>query len=139
MSEAMGWWIAAAVVVLAEVATGTFYLLMVSFGLIGGALAAHAGLPFAGQCIAAALLGGLAVVVWHQRRGKVASPPPGANHDLLLDIGQHVRVTRWGSDGRTHVHYRGADWQARWGGDGAPEPGEHVILALDGNELVLGH
>ena len=44
MSPAVLWWIATAVLVLAELTTGTFYLLMVSLGLAGGALAAQAGL-----------------------------------------------------------------------------------------------
>ena len=38
-----GWWLAAGVLVVAELATGTFYLLMLALGLAAGALAAHAG------------------------------------------------------------------------------------------------
>ncbi|BDI05688.1 NfeD family protein [Sphaerotilus microaerophilus] len=139
MSPAVLWWIATAMLVLAELTTGTFYLLMVSLGLAGGALAAHAGLALSAQLLTAALVGGAAVVAWHLYRARQPAPPaPGANHDIQLDVGEHVMVTAWDAAGRTHVHYRGADWQARWAGGGPPEPGEHVIRALDGNVLLLG-
>lgn len=138
MSPAIVWWIATAVLVLAELATGTFYLLMISIGLAAGALAAHAGLDTTGQLLAAALLGGGATAAWHLRRQRQPAPPPAAaNHDVLLDVGERVAVAAWDEAGRTRVHYRGADWQARWVGAGAPQPGEHVIEALDGNVLLL--
>lgn len=138
MSPAIVWWIATAVLVLAELATGTFYLLMVSVGLAAGALAAHAGLDTSGQLLAAALIGGGATAAWHLRRQRQPAPPPAAaNHDVLLDVGEHVAVTAWDESGRSRVHYRGADWQARWDGRGLPQPGEHVIAALDGNVLLL--
>ena len=38
------WWVAAGLMVAAELATGSFYLLMVAFGMVAGALAAHLGL-----------------------------------------------------------------------------------------------
>ena len=139
MSPAVLWWIATAVLVLAELTTGTFYLLMVSLGLAGGALAAQAGLALSAQLLTAALVGGAAVVAWHLYRARQPAPPsPSANHDIHLDVGERVAVTAWDGAGRSRVHYRGADWQARWVGTGAPEPGEHVIRALDGNELLLG-
>ena len=43
LSNASVWWIAAGVAVAAELATGTFYLLMIALGLGAGALAAHFG------------------------------------------------------------------------------------------------
>jgi membrane protein implicated in regulation of membrane protease activity len=139
MSPALMWWIAAGLLVLAELATGTFYLLMLSLGLAGAALAAHAGLGTSAQLVTAALVGGGAVVAWRLRRQREAAPPPvSSNRDIHLDVGESVQVTVWEIGGRTRVNYRGAQWQARWEGPGAPEPGRHVIRALDGNELVLG-
>ena len=35
------WWVAAGIVVAAELATGTFYLLMIALGLAAGAVAGH--------------------------------------------------------------------------------------------------
>ena len=65
MSEPMLWWLAAAILVAAELVTGTFYLLMLSLGLAAGALAAHAGLGTPLQLLCAALAGGGAVAFWH--------------------------------------------------------------------------
>jgi membrane protein implicated in regulation of membrane protease activity len=139
MSQALLWWIATGLLVLAELATGTFYLLMLAVGLAGAAAAAHAGLALTGQLLTAALVGGAAVIAWHlQRRRQPAPPAVAANRDVLLDVGERVHVAHWGSDGRARVHYRGAAWAARWVGDGPPEAGDLVIRALDGNELLLG-
>ncbi|MBC7547724.1 MAG: NfeD family protein, partial [Polaromonas sp.] len=44
MNESGIWWLLAGGVVIAELLTGTFYLLMMAIGLVAGALAAHAGL-----------------------------------------------------------------------------------------------
>jgi membrane protein implicated in regulation of membrane protease activity len=139
MSQALLWWIATGLLVLAELATGTFYLLMIALGLAGGAAAAHAGLALTGQLLTAALVGGAAVIAWHlQRRRQPPPPAVMANRDVLLDVGERVHVSHWGADGRARVHYRGAAWSARWVGDGPPEAGDLVIRALDGNELLLG-
>ena len=44
MAESTLWWIVTGVLVALELATGTFYLLMLSLGAVASALAAHAGL-----------------------------------------------------------------------------------------------
>jgi membrane protein implicated in regulation of membrane protease activity len=138
LSPAVFWWIAAGVLVAVELATGTFYLLMLALGAAAAALAAHAGLAFAMQLVIAALVGGGAVAGWHQRRQRQPqSPPASANRDVNLDIGERVHVAHWLADGTASVHYRGAQWSARYAGDGTPAPGEFVIRAVEGNRLML--
>lgn len=51
------WWLMAGVAVVAELLTGTFYLLMLAVGLAAGALAAHAGLGNTAQILVSALVG----------------------------------------------------------------------------------
>jgi membrane protein implicated in regulation of membrane protease activity len=132
------WWVAAGVLVAAELASGTFYLLMLALGVASGALAAHAGLPFSAQLLVAAAIGGGAVAAWHLKRTRQPPAPRAqANRDVVLDVGERVRVSHWSADGSATVHYRGAAWQARWQGQGAPTPGEHVIRAVEGNRLLL--
>ena len=46
LSGATGWWIVAGVLVAAELATGTFYLLMLALGAAAAALAAHLAIAF---------------------------------------------------------------------------------------------
>jgi membrane protein implicated in regulation of membrane protease activity len=137
-STATLWWIAGGVLVAAELATGTFYLLMLALGCAAGALAAHAGLGFNAQVIAAALVGVGATAGWHLRRMRQPrSAPAESNRDVNLDIGQTVVVRAWGADGSTHVSYRGASWQAGYEGEGTPAPGPHAIVAVRGNRLML--
>jgi len=137
-SAATGWWIVAGVLVAAELATGTFYLLMLAVGAAAAALAAHGGMAFSGQLVVASIIGGGAVAAWHLKRSRQpAAPPATENRDVNLDIGERVTVARWNTDGSATVAYRGATWQARWHGQGAPAPGEHVIRAVEGNRLLL--
>jgi len=137
-SAATTWWLVCGILVAAELATGTFYLLMVALGCAAGALGAHAGLGSTGQLVLAAMMGSGATAAWHvKRQRKPQALPAGMNHDVNLDIGQRVRVDHWDEDGAARVHYRGAQWTARYAGQGSAVPGEHHIVALDGNELRL--
>ncbi len=136
LSAATQWWLAMGVLVAAELATGTFYLLMLALGCAAGALAAHAGLGVTMQIVAAALIGGGATAAWHAKRARQPRAAPAeTNRDVHLDIGQFVRVEQWDADQSARVNYRGASWAVRFAGKGTPLPGEHVIVALNGNEL----
>ena len=137
-SVATWWWVAAGVLVAAELATGTFYLLMLALGLVAGALAAHLGVGALGQVIAAAVVGVGATAVWHgwQRR-QAPSPAARENRDVNLDIGESVKVDAWANDRTTRVHYRGSTWAARLAPGAAAAPGDHIVSAVEGNWLVL--
>jgi membrane protein implicated in regulation of membrane protease activity len=132
------WWVAAGVAVAVELATGTFYLLMIALGLTAAAIAAHLDLGLSAQVVAFALVGGGSVAVWHWKRAHAPrSAPAASNRDVNLDIGEHVRVDAWADDGTAQVHYRGSHWQARLAPGSAAAPGEHRIVAVEGNWLVL--
>ena len=132
------WWMAAGVLVAAELTTGTFYLLMVALGCAAGALAAHAGLGASAQVVTAALVGGGATAAWHLKRAsQPRSAPAEANRDVNLDIGERLWVQAWHTDGTAHAPYRGALWSVRHAGPGTPLPGEHVIVAVQGNVLQV--
>jgi membrane protein implicated in regulation of membrane protease activity len=135
-SLSTGWWIAAGVLVAAELATGTFYLLMLALGAVVGALAAHAGLGLNGQLMSAALVGIGAVVAWHLvRRRHGPAAPVAENRDVNLDVGERIEVLNWQADGTGSAMYRGARWDVRHTGRGAPQPGWHVIRSVEGNRL----
>ena len=132
------WWVTTGLLVVLELTSGTFYLLMLAVGTAMGALAAHAGLPFPAQLVAAAAVGGAAVVLWHRRQlARKTTLRSAENPDVNLDVGSRVQVEAWGADRQAQVHYRGAAWNARFGGSSAPAPGEHVIIAVEGLQLVL--
>jgi len=130
------WWLATAALVAVELASGTFYLLMLAVGTAGAALAAHAGLGHSGQYLVGAVVGGGAVALWHWRRGNPRYDP-GSTPELNLDIGSTVQVAAWQPDGSARVQYRGAAWDAHFAGQGSPVPGEHVIRAVQGSRLLL--
>jgi membrane protein implicated in regulation of membrane protease activity len=139
---AAGWWVIAGVLIAAELATGTFYLLSLAVGCAAGAIAAHVGLGSIAQTVVAAVVGGGSVfALFLKRRRRPREAPAASNRDVNLDIGNTVEVDHWdvhGPSHTTHVTYRGANWAARYEGTGRPSAGEHVIQALDGNVLILG-
>ena len=138
LSAASWWWIGAGVLVAAELATGTFYLLMIALGAVAGALAAHVGLGGTAQLAAAAIVGGGATALWHWRRAHAPrSAPFQSNRDVNLDVGERVRVDAWGADRTARVSYRGTGWTVVYQGDGPPAPGEFAIAAVEGNRLVV--
>ena len=137
-SGATWWWIAAGVLVAAELAVGTFNLLMLAFGMAAGALAAHSGLPLPWQLVLAALVGGGAVVAWRIKRGRDPKPEPAAsNRNVNLDIGSQVHVKHWNADGTARVQYRGTEWDVRYQGAGVPAVGDYTIRALEGSRLLV--
>ena len=89
------WWVLAGVLVIAELLTGTFYLLMLALGSVAAAVAAHAGATGSGQFVAAALVGGGATAVWHFKRARAPrSAPAASNADvavILVDAARGVR------------------------------------------------
>ncbi len=139
-SGATWWWVAAGVLVAAELAVGTFNLLLLALGMAAGALAAHTGLALPAQLVLAALVGGGAVVAWRAKRARDLAPEPAApNRDLNLDIGSRLHVGQWNADGTARVAYRGTEWNVRYQGADVPAAGEFIIRALDGNCLLVDH
>jgi membrane protein implicated in regulation of membrane protease activity len=137
-NAALAWWIAAGVLVAGELASGTFYVLMIAVGCVAAALAAHAGAGSAMQMVVAAVVGGGAVAAWHVRRRRTATAvTPARNPDINLDVGERVHVDAWHADGTARVRYRGAEWNVRFVGAGAPAPGAHVIAEMRHDELAL--
>jgi membrane protein implicated in regulation of membrane protease activity len=139
LSPTSVWWIAAGVAVAAELATGTFYLLMIALGLAAGALAGQFGSSEPIQFLAAAVVGGGATAFWHWRRVSGAPPrsPVASDRDVNLDVGERVHVSTWATDGTARVSYRGSTWAARLQPGAHAVAGEHVVAAVEGNWLVL--
>ncbi len=138
LSASSFWWVAAGIAVAAELATGTFYLLMIALGLAAAAVAAHLGLAGTAQVVVGALVGGGATALWlWHRASQPRSAPPRENRDVNLDIGERVHVTHWAADRTARVDYRGSGWTARLQDGADAAPGVHVVVAVEGNWLVL--
>jgi membrane protein implicated in regulation of membrane protease activity len=128
------WLIVAGVLVMAELMTGTFYLLMLSLGATAAALTAYADSTLTWQIVAAALVGGGANVLWHVKK-PLSNDAQDSN--VHLDIGETVTVDVWDAQGHTQVKHRGAQWAAVCAANATPEPGLHRICEMQGNRLVL--
>ena len=134
------WLVAAGLLLVAELFSGTFYLLMLAVGMLAGAVAAHFGTIFDVQLVAASLVGIGAVVAWHSiRRRKKLLASVMENELDSLDVGHSVYVQEWLADGQAHVQYRGTQWAARLrsGVQGEPKLGLHKIVDIQGNTLIL--
>ncbi len=139
MEQWLVWVVAGFVLVIAELVTGTFYLLVVGVGAFVGALAAWLGGNELVQAVAggAVAIGGVFFVHhWHRRNR--AGESEGAN---LLDRGQPVVLEGWTNE-QAHiarVKYRGTSWDARLAaGHEHPAPGTTLYIeGQEGNTLVV--
>jgi membrane protein implicated in regulation of membrane protease activity len=144
------WWLFAGAFVIAELLTGTFYLLMLGLGFAGGALAAHAGLGVGWQYLITSLTGGLLVAICYLKQSKQSTGKNAqqTNPAIHLDIGSVVDVDQWSSLGTANVQYRGANWAARHVGIKSKQglsseavngfmAGSFRIKAVESNTLVL--
>lgn len=140
MSESTLWCVIAAFLVCLELLSGSKHLLMLSLGAVAAAVVAGTGAPETQQLLAAALVGSLAVVLWHRRllqRGAIAHDDDNSAGLSQLDLGEEVLVLRWSSNGTAHVSYRGTERRARHHGPLVPQAGAHRIRAIEYDFLVL--
>ncbi len=138
MAESTIWWLMAGAFVALELVTGTFYLLMLAVGMVAAALAAQAGAGTVLQLLVAALVGGGAVVVWHQvKKRKPTDPSARADRSVNLDVGEIVQIEAWGPEGTANVKYRGSNWTAIHRSGVIPSAGAHRVSELVGSRLLV--
>jgi membrane protein implicated in regulation of membrane protease activity len=132
------WVIVGFVLVIAELMTGTFYLLVLGVGAFAASVVAWAG----GELLLQSVVGGVVAVGgamlvhhWHGERG------PADGRSNLLDRGQPVVLEAWSNEGAgiARVKYRGASWEARLAGSEArPAPGATLYIdGMEGNTLIV--
>ena len=135
MEPWLAWGVLGLALVIAELLTGTFYLLMLGIAAFGGAAVAGLGQPFSVQSIVAfivAAAGCWAVHVWRAKNRGQQMPP--------IDAGMPASFENWIDAGArlARVRYRGASWDARVEGADPLDPGATVyVLATDGNTLKV--
>jgi len=138
MEESTIWWLVAGAVVVTELVSGTFYLLMVAIGLVAAALAAHLGMPWALQMVTAAVVGGGAVMAcYFLKKKRPGDPSSRADRSVNMDVGETIFIDSWNSDGTTSVKYRGAQWTAIHRAGVTPSTGMHRVAELVGNRLLV--
>lgn len=134
------WWLLAGTAVAVELATGTFYLLMLSLGFAAAALASYLGFSLPLQIAVAALVGaGSVLALRRYRAGSAPIATASANRDVNLDIGETVQVDAWNSDGTATVKYRGAAWTVSGVAGQPTQSGPHRVVEVIGNRLIVQH
>jgi membrane protein implicated in regulation of membrane protease activity len=131
------WWIGAGVLVVLELLSGTFYLLMIALGCVAAALAHIAGAAVDVQFAVAAVVALAAVLLLRRSRfGRRVRKEASRNPDVNLDIGQTLSVPAW-HERRARANYRGAAWDVELAA-GEPEDARlYEITELRGSCLVV--
>ena len=129
------WILVAIALVVVELLSGTFYLLVLGFAASGGALLAWLGLPLsaqAGFAVAVAIVG---VILVHRYRVRHV---PGTTGGNAIDIGQRVTLESWinEAEGIARVSYRGTLWDARVIGERSSGT-SYYIRGVDGGTLHI--
>ena len=132
------WVVAGLALVIAELVTGTFYLLVIGIGAFAGAVVAWFEGGFVAQSIVSGLVavaGAYVVHIWHARQPKA---PEGSN---FLDRGQPVVLESWSNETAriARVKYRGSTWEARLSHpEERPSPGATLYIeGQDGSTLLI--
>jgi membrane protein implicated in regulation of membrane protease activity len=133
MATYVYWFLLALGLLMVEMATGTFYMLVLSIALAVGGMVALLGLDEQLQLVLSATAGITGIILL--RRAKAARPAEAASQNF--DIGQPVQVIAWHEDGTARVHYRGAEWDAEPESADTPRASTLYIKFMRGSTLIL--
>ena len=139
MPDYLIWLIAGLGLIIIEVMSGTFYLLVLGLAALAGALAAYWGAGAFVQVVCAGVLAGiglLAVKRWHRSR------PTREQQDRSLDLGQVVTLESWldRDSKRVRVKYRGTTWDALLIGEADVQLNDTLYIhGAQGSELHVSH
>jgi membrane protein implicated in regulation of membrane protease activity len=135
MEEDFLWAILGLTLIIVELLTGTFYLLVLGIAAFGAALVAWIGQPFGVQAIVAAVIAALGcygVHVYHAKNTTRRMTP--------VDAGQPASFESWVDPAArlARVRYRGALWDALVDGDAAVDAGAMLyVVTANGNTLKV--
>ena len=135
MTEDVLWAILGLALVIIELLTGTFYLLMLGIAAFGAALAAWFNLGFGVQAMVAAVIAAAGCYGVHVYRAKNAKEQMAP-----IDAGQPASFENWVDQPSrlARVRYRGASWEALVDGDAAIDAGALLyVITANGNTLKV--
>lgn len=145
MNAWMNWLVIAGVMVILEIFSGTFYLLMIALGMLAAALVAFWGWSVNFQVITAALVGAVATILLRRSRfGAVHLGQASRDPNVNMDIGQTIQVNEWHTTSpgvyTARAMYRGALWNVEYairGESTLPQPGVYKIVEIQGSQLMV--
>ena len=134
MENYLWWAIAGIVLIIAELVSGTFYLLVIGIAALAGSGVAYLGYSFWIQAIIAAAVTVIGVILTNRFRARQADKPGSAP----LDVGQSVVLDSWVNQGDrlARVRYRNALWDAKVLDAADARTGDVLFISgLDGSTL----
>lgn len=129
------WLIIAGILLIAEMLSGTFYLLMLAIAAVCAWFALLLGLDFLNQTVVFLICAAILTVLTRRYRYRLnARNRPNLAENL--DAGQIITVHEW-IEGIGHTHYRGTQWAVQMDQpDSQPLPdGSYRIVRLDGTQI----
>lgn len=135
MDSYLIWLVVGFALVIAELVTGTFFLLVLGIAAFAGSATAWFGLGFWVEALCAASVA-VAGVFWVRRQRKAMQQPDMAS----LDLGQAVAFDAWISreQGVARVKYRNTQWDAEVVGEREFDRGQVLFIhAVQGNTLKV--
>jgi membrane protein implicated in regulation of membrane protease activity len=139
MNEWMVWLVLTGILVVFELFTGTFYVLMIAIGMAFGAAAAMLGWSTPVQIMIAAVIGVMATGMLHRSRfGRPLKQDSARDPNVNFDIGQSVQVEAW-NDGKARVMYRGAMWDIDLAPGAIAGAGAFKIVEVQGSHLIVAN
>ena len=138
MTSWMIWLALAGALIILELFSGTFYLLMIALGMLAGALAALLGAAEAVQLLVAAAVGVTATALLRRRQPRRENS--ARNRDINLDLGETLQVPHWHPGHTTaRVMYRGAMWDVDLAPGAHARPGQFIIREIRGSRLIVSN
>lgn len=129
------WAILGLTLVIVELLSGTFYLLVLGVAAFGAALVAWLGQPFGVQALVLAAISGFGCYGVHLYHAK-----SGTRQMTHVDAGQPASFESWVDQGArlARVRYRGASWDALVDSDAALDDGSMLyVVTANGNTLQV--
>jgi membrane protein implicated in regulation of membrane protease activity len=143
MTTWMTWLALAGVLVILEIFSGTFYLLMLAIGMAAGGMLAWFQADDTVQVIVAALVALIATYLLRKSKyGKIQKSADAARDpNVNMDIGQIVSIDEWkneqGEQYVARVTYRGAMWDVELAENADPRAGLFKIREIRGSRLIV--
>ena len=138
MDNYVWWFVIGFALVIAELLTGTFYLLVIAIAFGAAGLGALLGAPVVLQwaTAAAVALGG---PLWlrQSRFGQRLRDRATSDRVQNMDVGQTLRVDQWAPNRTARANYRGATWDVELAPGEVAAGGEFVIREIHANRLIV--
>jgi len=136
MDPALAWLLLGLGLIIVELLTGTFYLLILGLAAGIGSVVAWYGTPIWVQTLVVAVASAVGCYLLHKR--KLGNPSKPA--DNQMDVGQTVVFESWTSEPQrlARVNYRGASWEAEVLSAGAVDAGAVLyVIGTAGSRLKI--